>query len=175
MTEELLARLTALEAERDILRNMYRYGHTIDVGDSEGWADCFTADGIFATKGRDEEIYAPYQIEGRAALADFVEHHTRPPGLWHKHLLVEPLIDVEGDEASAQSYFAVLVEHDDRPIVRVFGRYVDRLRREADGRWRFTERRAFIESLTHGLPPLAHGRELAERAFAERSQAAAAS
>jgi 3-phenylpropionate/cinnamic acid dioxygenase small subunit len=172
VNDDLLARVTALEAERDILHNMYRYAHTIDVGDSEGWADCFTADGAFQTRGAREEIYAPYRIEGRAALVDFVDHHTRPPGLWHKHMLVEPIVEIDGEEASAQSYFAVLVEQDGHPIVRVMGRYVDRLRRE-DGRWRFAERNAFIESLTPGLPPLAQGRELAERAFAEaaRSQA----
>jgi hypothetical protein len=55
----------------------------------------------------------------------------------------------------------------------VFGRYEDRLRRGRDGRWRFAERLSFIDSVTPGLPPLAGGREQAERALAEavRSQA----
>ena len=75
--------------------------------------------------------------------------------------------------ATARSYFVVLVEHEDRPTVRVFGRYDDRLRREADGRWRFAERLATIDSVAPGLPPLAGGRERAERALAEAERAEA--
>jgi len=175
MTDELLARVTRLEAERDILQTLYRYAHTIDVGDEVGWADCFAVDGVFSTNPRFEG-YEPYRIVGREALQEFVRHHTRPPGLWHKHLLIEPLIDVDGERAGVQSYFAVVVDHDGVPVLRVFGRYVDQMQREADGRWRFTERQAHLEGLTPGLPPLAWGREEAERRFAEeRSQASATS
>ncbi len=172
MTDELLARVAALEAERDVLRNMYRYGHTIDLGDEDGWVDCFTEDGVFAARS-DRPQYPPFRVEGRAGIRDFIEHHTRPPGLWHKHLLIEPLIEVDGDRATARSYFVVLVEHDGRPTVRVFGRYDDLLRREADDRWRFAERLATIDSVTPGLPPLAWGRGQAERALAEAERAGA--
>jgi hypothetical protein len=67
------------------------------------------------------------------------------------------------------------MDHDDVPIVRVFGRYIDRLRREADGRWRFVERQPYLESIKEGLPPFAFGREKADQALAERSQAASGS
>jgi len=176
MTDELLARVEKLEAERDILRTLYRYGHTIDVGDEDGWADCFAEGGEFATNPR-MDGYRPYRIAGRRALAEFVHNHTRPPGLWHKHLLIEPLIEIDGETARVNSYFAVLTEHEGGPIVRVFGRYVDRMRRDPDGVWRFVERTAYLESLRDGLPPLAWGREAAERALAdaERSHAAAGS
>lgn len=168
MTDELLARVTALETERDILRNMYRYGHCIDVGDADGWIDCFTEDGIFqATSPRPQ--YPPFHVQGRAALRDFIEHHTRPPGLWHKHLLIEPLIDADAGagNATARSYFVVVVEYEGRPTVRVFGRYEDRLERGTDGRWRFADRHSFIDSVAPGLAPLAYGREQAERALEE--------
>ncbi len=165
MTEELLARLSALEAERDVLRNLYRYGHTIDVGDADGWVDCFTEDGIFQTSSPRPE-YPPLHIRGRPGLLAFIAQHTRPPGLWHKHLLIEPLIDVDGDAAAVRAYFVVVVEHDGAPTVRVFGHYEDQLRREADGRWRFTDRHAFIDSVASRLPPMAYGRERADRALA---------
>jgi ketosteroid isomerase-like protein len=174
VTDDLLARVEALEAERDILNTMYRYAHTIDVGDAGGWADCFTEDGVFNVTTR-VDGYDPYVVKGRDDLRDFVEHHTRPPGLWHKHLIVEPIIEIDGDEATGETYFLVLMDHDDVPIVRVFGRYIDRLRREADGRWRFVERQPYLESIKEGLPPFAFGREKADQALAERSQAASGS
>lgn len=170
MSDDLLARVEALEAERDILRTLYRYAHTIDVGDSDGWADCFTQDGVFNVTTR-VAGYTPYRIQGREQLRDFVEHHTRPPGLWHKHMIVEPIIDIDGDTATGETYFLVLMDHEDVPIVRVFGRYIDTLRKEADGQWRFVERQPFLESIKEGLPPFAHGREAADAAYAERSQA----
>jgi len=39
--QELVRRLAALEAERAILRSLYRYGHSIDYGLEREWVDCF--------------------------------------------------------------------------------------------------------------------------------------
>jgi ketosteroid isomerase-like protein len=134
MATDVEARLELLEAERAITRTLHRYAHSIDYGDEEAWVDCFTEDGVF------------------------IARHTRAPELWHKHLLVEPAIDVEGDTASCVSYLAVVMEHDDMPVLRVFGRYRDRLERGDDGRWRFRERIAEIESMRADLPPFVDGR-----------------
>jgi hypothetical protein len=49
------------------------------------------------------------------------------------------------------------MHHDDAPLLRVFGRYHDTLTIE-DGRWRFRERVAEIQSMRPGLPGLAWGR-----------------
>jgi hypothetical protein len=73
-------------------------------------------------------------------------------------MLVEPVIAIEGDTAHSDSYFAVVMEHEQAPLLRVFGRYRDRLVREADGEWRFAERIAEIESMRAGLPPFIDGR-----------------
>jgi len=72
--------------------------------------------------------------------------------------VIEPLIDVDGSNAICISYFAVLMHHDDAPLLRVFGRYHDQLAAEEDGRWRFRERVAEIQSMRPGLPALAWGR-----------------
>ena len=46
--DELEARLdTALEAEREIVRTLHRYAHSIDYGDEAAWLDRFTEDGVF--------------------------------------------------------------------------------------------------------------------------------
>ncbi len=66
MSDDLLARVEALEAERDILDTMYRYAHTIDVGDSDGWADCFTEDGVFNVTTRAGWVRAVRRLRARA-------------------------------------------------------------------------------------------------------------
>ena len=154
---DLTARLALLEDERAILRTLHAYGHAIDYGDEAAWVDCFAEDGVFDVRAR-----LPHQpnrlIQGRDELRAFISGHTRAPELWHKHLLIEPIIEVDGDSATCVSYLAVVMEQEDEPVLRVFGRYRDRLVRCPDGRWRFLERVAEVESMRRGLPPFVDGR-----------------
>jgi hypothetical protein len=46
MTDEI-ATLGLLEAEREVLRALYRYGHAIDYGDEQEWVDCFLPNGVY--------------------------------------------------------------------------------------------------------------------------------
>jgi hypothetical protein len=69
--------------------------------------------------------------------------------------VIEPLIEVGGDVASATSYFAVLRDEESRPALWVFGRYRDTLVRCGDGRWRFSLRIAEVESVDTRYPSLA--------------------
>lgn len=138
---ELARRVRALEDERGILRTLYAYGHSIDYGDEAMFLDCWTHDAVLQWPSREP-------IEGRDALAAAFRAHTHAPDAYHKHFMVEPRIEVSGDEASAQSLYSRLDRDDDgEPYVRSFGRYVDRLARCPDGRWRFTFRRAENEAL----------------------------
>jgi len=155
--DDLEERLALLEAERAVLKTLHRYGHSIDYGDEDAWVDCFTEDGVFDVRAR--LSHQPNRlVSGREELRAFSERHTRAPELWHKHLLVEPLIEVDGDTATVVSYLAVVMEHEGEPLLRVFGRYRDRLVRCPDGRWRFRERIAEVESMRRGLPPFVDGR-----------------
>ena len=62
-----------------------------------------------------------------------------PTSVLHLHLTCNVLIDkIENDKAEAKAAFVVLA---DDGIVELFGRYLDKLERCADGRWRFSERR----------------------------------
>jgi hypothetical protein len=153
--ESLEARLKTLEDERSIIQTLYRYGHSLDYGDEEAYVDCFTDDGVFEVRRRVADV--TQRVVGRNARRVFVAQHSRAPEGWHKHMVVQPLINVDGDLASCVSYALVLVDHEDRPLVRDFARYKDRLRRCEDGKWRIEERIAESES-TLGFPQLAYAR-----------------
>jgi|SRR5918996_629879 hypothetical protein len=143
--QELVTRLEALETERAILRTLYRYGHSIDYGLEQEWVDCFTEDGVFDVRRR---VGPSARHEGRAALAAFIAQHTRAPGKYHKHMLIEPVITVHDDQATVQSYFTRMdATSDGRPFIRAFGRYLDRMVKETDGVWRFKERVAEVEAV----------------------------
>jgi ketosteroid isomerase-like protein len=61
-------------------------------------------------------------------------------------------VHVNGDEATAESYFARLNDSPEGPVVRSFGRYMDVLVRCQDGAWRIRHRRLERESLIPGAP-----------------------
>lgn len=140
-------RVRRLEDERAILRTLHGYGHAVDAADRDAYLDLWTDDAAFDARGRQPGDVSRV-VRGVEARTDFIEHFSRPPVGWHKHLLIEPLIDIEpgGDTARVTSYFAVLREEDEMPIVWVFGRYRDTLVRCDDGAWRFAERIAEVES-----------------------------
>jgi ketosteroid isomerase-like protein len=156
----LETRLRILEDERSIIKTLYQYGHALDYGDEEAYVDCFTDDGVFEVRRRVADI--TQRVVGKSARRIFVAQHSRAPEGWHKHMVLQPIIDVYGDLARCVSYALVLVDHDDRPLVRDFARYKDRFLRCEDGKWRIEERIAESES-TLGFPLLAYARAFRPR------------
>jgi hypothetical protein len=144
--QTLAARLRVLEDERAILATMYQYGHSLDYGPRDEFLDCFTEDGIWDSRGRDAQRPIIGHYAGQEQLGSFYDNHTHAPALYHKHLLIEPRITIEGDTARVESYWARVDEHADGPYLRGFGRYRDVLVRCPDGRWRIRERRVELEA-----------------------------
>ncbi len=143
----LEARVAAIDDERGVLANMYRYAHAIDYGLDGEWIDCFTEDGVFDQRRRPGfDPVEGQRHQGRDALAAFIATHTQAPETYHKHLMVQPRIQVDGDHAATASFFLRLDEDPaGAPYILVFGRYRDSVRRCTDGRWRFEERIVEIE------------------------------
>jgi ketosteroid isomerase-like protein len=142
--DALEARLRLLEDERAILRTLYAYGHAIDYGYEDEFAECWTEDAVLHWPWREP-------LTGRAAILEAFRAHTHAPERFHKHLLVEPRVRVEGDRATVESMYARLDAYEDGPKLRSFGRYLDVLVRCPDGRWRFEERRAENEAKLPGV------------------------
>ena len=156
--EALRRRLDLLEAERGVLRTLHAYGHTTDRADAEGWAGLFTDDGVCDVTDPSGGPVAQ-RVEGREALLALMGGFAKPPDSRHRHLLIEPVIDINenGTTARAISYFAVLREREGAPTVWAFGRYLDELVRDENGIWRFRRRTAALDSVDASMAPLAQG------------------
>ena len=105
-----------------------RYNFAIDSGDAEGWADTFTADGVFSGN-----------TEGRAALVEFAQNfHKGQNGAarhWNTNLVVTPT--AEGADGACN---LMLWNTSDRPAtIIVSAIYRDKLVKTSDG-WRFKSR-----------------------------------
>jgi hypothetical protein len=147
--DALLARLQVLEDERAILQTLYQYGHAMDYGPDADFIDCFAPGGVWDVRMRKTPSGA-FTCAGHGEIAASLAAQTsvRAPALYAKHLLVEPRIVLDGDEASVESYFVRIEPRDDVPTqIVASGRYVDRLIRCDDGRWRFTQRIAEIDDM----------------------------
>jgi ketosteroid isomerase-like protein len=95
-------------------------------------------------------------IRGHAALRAAFANHTHAPQAFHKHIVVEPRIRIDGDRATVEVYFARLDRYESGPAARSMGRYRDVLVRCADARWRFERRVAEREASRPGTPLGAH-------------------
>lgn len=136
---KLEQRLRLLEDEQAILQTMYAYGHALDYGAEDEFRDCWDENAVLYWTDREP-------ARGHDAIVSQFRSHTHAPGAYHKHLVIAPRIRIEGDRATATSYFVRLDRYPDGPHVRNFGRYHDVFTRCADGRWRFLERRAENEA-----------------------------
>lgn len=123
-----------LATQRDAIRDLLaRYTYNGDRGRVADLAACFTENGVLDFPGA-----SPV---GPEEIASALSSGTRNPQLTLvRHHITNPLIDINGDEASARSYFAV---HSNTGPDHS-GTYDDRLVRTADG-WRFTYRRVRID------------------------------
>jgi ketosteroid isomerase-like protein len=123
-----------LAADRDAIRDLLaRYTYNGDRGRLDALTACFAADGVLEYPGASPK--------GRDAIAASLGSSTRDPRLtFVRHHITNPLIAVDGDSATARSYFTV---HSDFGPDHS-GTYDDRLVRTADG-WRFAHRRMRID------------------------------
>jgi len=128
-----------LAADRDAIRDLLaRYTYNGDRGRLGEMTACFADDGILEYLGK-----AP---QGPAAIAAALASGTRDARLtFVRHHITNPLIAVEGDGATARSYFTVHSNFGPDHS----GTYDDKLVRTADG-WRFAHRRVRIDWQAEG-------------------------
>lgn len=125
---------------REIIERSVRY---IDDQDANAFAELFEEDGVMQLAGT---VFA-----GRQALRDMFRgaeseaRWTEPGGLLKQpgimHLTTNPVIDVDGDAATAETDMITLRRGEDgRAKITLLARYRDRLRRGGDGGWLISSR-----------------------------------
>lgn len=118
-----------LAADRDAIRHLLaQYTYSGDRGRVADLAACFAAHGTIEYPGT--------SATGPAAIAAALSSGpANPARTFVRHHTANPLIEVQGDTATARSYFAVTSNNGPDHS----GTYSDRLVRTAEG-WRFAHR-----------------------------------
>ena len=125
----------------EILNLIYRYAELIDAGD-------FDAVGELLSRARFGGPRTP-TVSGAANIAGIFAMTTkRFPDTgtpMTRHLVLNPIVEVDGDSATARSTFLVVQATESVPFQPIVaGRYYDSFARTASG-WHFTERIADVE------------------------------
>lgn len=134
--ERTVQRLADLQAIQQLFID---YGAYLDAGDLDSYADCFTEDGRL--------LIGPLgTAHGRAEIKAVMERALGGGSGNSFHLITSPRIDLDGDAATTVVMWTVVARTEDgRPAVTLIGRHEDVVVRDADGRWRFQERRGFVD------------------------------
>ena len=137
---EVLDRL----AIRELLERYMRFN---DDGDIEKTIELFDEDARYQVMGRIMRGHAEIRAfwlavgwteGGLPSWKDPGQLFVQPRSA---HITSNPIIDIDGDIASVESDFLVVDRcADGRPRIMLVGRYRDRLRRCADGKWRIAVR-----------------------------------
>lgn len=128
----------------DIIELLYRYAEFIDAGDFDS-VGALLSKASFGGTG-------PQGVSGAENIAKLFANTTRRyPDHGNtprtRHLVLNPIIDLADNTATARSTFCVVQDTESVPIQPiVVGRYFDAFGRDADG-WHFTERKVEIQML----------------------------
>ena len=136
------ARLQRLEDVAEIERLIMDYARHLDARDLHAYSRLFCADGEWS--GNTGHAQGPDAIQ--AMLEERLPPNPPGPGPTSRHVVSNPVIDVDGDKATASVTWALIRRGDDHdePELALLGHYDDVLARE-EGGWRFKSRRAHID------------------------------
>jgi hypothetical protein len=119
------------------------YAERVDLGDFAGVADLFDGATYRSVLGDDVMVQ-----EGRDAVLNTFETLVRryPDGTPRtKHVTTNVMVDIDGDTATARSYYTVMQQTDVLPLQPIIcGRYHDAFAKH-DGVWRLTDRLIFSD------------------------------
>jgi uncharacterized protein (TIGR02246 family) len=133
-------RLQRLEDMEEIRGLFWAYRRALDSKDFQAYAELFTTDGVF--------LAGDLQVTGHDEIRQLVQgmlgNLLGGEAGQDFHLVVNPWIELAGDEARADvTWMYVVRGADGQPRLAKLGHYVDTLVRDrSDGRWRFRRRSA---------------------------------
>jgi len=130
--EALEQRVHELEAKEAIRELRHNYAYYADNGDWEGFLSLFTEDASIEYSDDNDRS----SRHGKEELEEYTKEITKRVE-FSAHMMHNPVITVEGDEARATWYFEVPELLADESALRMQGRYEEEYRL-VNGEWRIS-------------------------------------
>jgi ketosteroid isomerase-like protein len=138
--DDLAARVRVLEDKDAIWGLFMEYKRHLDARDFKAYATLFTDDAVWV--GNLGLATGPAEIEDLLVRTLEVYESDRERTY---HLVMNPVVEVHGDTATALSNWGYVTRSDtDAPVFEMLGHYVDELVRTPAG-WRFHRREAYSD------------------------------
>ena len=130
---------SVLEEKDAIHETIAEYCFHFDGGEFDKWVDLFTDDGVFDAGRMGVQ-------KGKDALRAFLKNIRLTDGSpMVKHCVMNEVIKVNGNEATAKSYIVLVRAKGEGALVNgLAGRYEDRLVKQGD-RWLFKNRKVHFD------------------------------
>ena len=141
--EEIEARITVLEDIEEIKNLMSTYEYLIDTHQSDDLV------ALFADNAKAEwNILGSY--EGKEAIANVLKNIVSGTLIWSAHMLLNPLVTVQGDKAKGTFYLfgpSTIPGPEGESAIWVQGRYDNEFVKEG-GKWKFSLIRFVFKFMT---------------------------
>ena len=135
---------TITVADKIIIQELIaKHNIALDNKNIDEWTDTWTDDGVWST---------PFgEAKGKTELKNLINQVTNEFASGKRHLSTNIIIeDAPNNTASAQSYL-IVTEAKKTPEVVASGTYTDTLKKDANGKWKFLQRRLEIDLVTDSI------------------------
>jgi uncharacterized protein (TIGR02246 family) len=131
-----MAQPDVLADELAVRNVLARLAQLADTGDLDEYLTLFTDDASWHMPGQEPRV-------GHADIRSGAEQRRavklQGPGANSRHVLTTTAVWLDGDQATARSYWLFLTNTVEQPTLSLMGQYDDTLRRVGDG-WRLARR-----------------------------------
>ena len=117
-----------------------KHNIALDNKNIDDWTNAWTDDGVWST---------PFgEAKGKTELKNMINQVTNEFASGKRHLSTNIIIeDAPNNMVSAKSYL-IVTEAKKTPEVVASGTYIDSLKKDANGKWKFVQRRLEIDLVT---------------------------
>ena len=135
--EKTSSTIITIEDKISIQELIAKHNSAVDNKNIDEWTNSWTDDGVWST---------PFgEAKGKTELKNMINQVTDEFASGKRHLSTNIIIeDAPNNMASAQSYL-IVTEAKSTPEVVASGTYIDTLKKDANGKWKFVQRRLEID------------------------------
>jgi ketosteroid isomerase-like protein len=128
-------------ADKIIIQELIaKHNIALDTKNIDEWTNAWTDDGVWST---------PFgEAKGKTELKNMINQVTNEFASGKRHLSTNIIIEDAPDNMTIANSYLIVTEAKKTPEVVASGAYIDTLKKDANGKWKFVQRRLEIDLVT---------------------------
>jgi ketosteroid isomerase-like protein len=117
-----------------------KYNIALDNKNIDDWTNTWTDDGVWST---------PFgEAKGKTELKNMINQVTNEFASGKRHLSTNIIIEDAPDNMTSAKSYLIVTEAKKTPEIVASGAYIDSLKKDTNGKWKFVQRRLEIDLVT---------------------------